>query len=206
MKKFFIGALCVVLSTSAFAGEYFNTGDGSTSLSQASEKSKPTPRAKTSGFYVGALGGYGLVNEDVENADTSSNSGFAWNVNAGYQFVKQLALEVGFNAYPDQSYSTYLGDVDGNQNHATYLALKGIVPFPSGGNFYGKLGVASVHNNITGPVVEPGEHKATTAYYALGFSVPVNQHVHVNVELSSTMKDDPVPAMYFAGAGLTFSI
>jgi hypothetical protein len=127
------------LCSTAFAG-FFNNG---------SRRTYPTQGGEHTGLYVGS----GLGLEVPTGPDKGGfSTGFGWAVRIGYQFIRNLAVELGY----DQG----IGNI--SQNGATgtwdfmelpYIDIKPIIPLSSASDLYFLVGIAYADNSasITNP-------------------------------------------------------
>lgn len=140
-KMIFTLFLSVILSfcSTAYAG-YNNGAAGS----------YPLQNANHSGLYLG--GGLGLEVPTGPDKDGFS-TGFGWAIRVGYQFIRNLAVELGY----DQG----IGNI--SQNGATgtwdfmelpFIDIKPIIPLSSASDLYFLIGVAYADNSaaITTPI------------------------------------------------------
>lgn len=104
-----------------------------------------------SGWYVGALAGYGKTAVDNDGYSSAGSKLWSWaaGLNGGYQFNQYIAAEVGglyFGKVTAGQTSVY--DVKAKDNYALYAAAKGILPINGQFDLFGKLGVAAVHTKV----------------------------------------------------------
>jgi len=126
------------------------------------------------GFYLGADAGFGTtscstcsLNGELALSSTS-NSGFAGNIFAGYQINSYFAVEGGFGVLPSVSIATssFLGDASETESATHfYAAVKGTLPLNQW-SLFGKLGYDSMH--ITSDALDTAS--ATGLLFAAGAS------------------------------------
>ena len=161
--------------------------------------------AKESGIYLEGNVGYAKVKESVTNASKDNNTGFGWNVNAGYKFMPYFAAEVGFLGYPNENF----GEAKGSQNYAIDVAAKGILPFSdSGFSLFGKLGSAWVHHRIEPKsgytLTNSGTYKKFTALVGVGAAYAFTENFEVLLQGSATTKNGNVPSMWLGTLGVSY--
>ncbi len=104
----------------------------------------------TSGFYVEPLVGYSQtkykdINDDLPGGKENS---FAAGLDAGYQFNKYFATEIGGLYFADTTITKITADSGDNlelkskNNYAIYAALKGMLPISNSFSLFAKLGAA----------------------------------------------------------------
>ncbi len=166
-----------------------------------------------SGLYVGGNVGYGKTNESINLANTdltTSNKGFVWGVDAGYQFTKNWAVEAGYTQMPNVKIAQ--GSAT-NKNRIVDLVVKGIYPLNDQFNIFGKLGAAYTHTHTTDVTVAglqlDGANQSSGAivpYFGAGVGYNLTQNVSFNVQgFATTKRGNVVPAMYGATAGLQYT-
>lgn len=173
MNKYVLSALlgCSLMGISAAV-----LADG-----DAASVSTATTVNGNSGVYVGGDLGWG---EEVSSTDgVSNNTGFAWGVNGGYQFMPYVAAEVGFSGYPKDSHNTPWG-TETTRFYNTYVAVKGMYPFSNGVVLYAKVGPSYVDASSSG-VSTTSTHEYT-AYGALGVGYNFTPAVQANIQVDAT--------------------
>lgn len=154
------------------------------------------------GAYIGGNLGWGKVNETVSGAPKQNNTGFAFSADAGYMFNQYIGAELGYNQYPDE---TFGAGIRGNSNYSFDIAAKGVVPINNSFNLFGKLGLASVHHNLSGPVVNARSTTKPAVYLAGGVGYDFTDNFGVNAQVAATTKNGNVPSMYGVTGGLQFN-
>lgn len=141
-----------------------------------------------SGWY--AEGNLGTSKTHVSSPGTSvGNSGFAWNVNAGYKFMPFFAGEIGYTRYATADIKLNGTKIAKDTLYSYDIAGKGILPISDSGlNLFAKLGIArsSAHivntNAAVGTVSNAGSSFTTGVYYGLGGEFSFLPNVGVNLQ------------------------
>jgi len=151
-------------------------------LSTGSVFSVGTAEAANQNFYVGASAGYSSINTPGSNAfnvgstttdtlitqtsATDDVGGFGGGLFAGYNFNKNLAVELGYTSYADSSYSSdqsqysslgggnwaYNSSNSASLKYSAYsidLFLKGTVPIIAQFSAFAKAGLSYVNQEVT---------------------------------------------------------
>lgn len=194
-----IGATALVGSTMAVAGG-------------ADNATAPLYGAKT-GFYLSGDLGYGNAQYKTENTVTQEikykhYNGIAWDVAAGYQFIKNLAVEVGYVGLP--SYS--IKDADNKSTFGSgYYNLLAKVIYPMGQfDVYGKAGVGLTREAIS--TKDDNDNSVTIVNNRHNF-VPVvgagadyylTDKLSTGVQALYTVKTNDVKSSFVTLAGLSY--
>src|SRR3990167_308040 len=104
------------------------------------------------GWYVeGNAGQSQLSNKSYADASSTKNTGFGWNVNAGYKFMTFFAMEMGYTNYYHTNIEAPSGSTAGQDNHYSYqIDLKGIWPIvDSGAELFAKLGATHIKSMVS---------------------------------------------------------
>jgi len=161
--------------------------------------------ALVTNWTIGGAGGYGKVHETISGVGVSkNNSGFAWNIHGGYTFNRFIAAEIGYVDLPKETFGSV---AKSDQNYYPYIAAKGMLTLPVVGiGVFGKLGYALVHHRIRGMVTPSGTYSRSALFVAVGASYRVLPLLWVDVQVATTSKNSPVPAMtaYTTGLSLSF--
>jgi OOP family OmpA-OmpF porin len=121
-----------------------------TSGSFADATTSATPINK--GFYIGGNAGYGSTtcstcSLSLFDSGSTSNSGFAGDIFAGYQLNSYVAFEAGWGILPSVSFGDSdffdLGDDTATASHF-YAAVKGMLPLNNQWGLFGKVGFDSM--------------------------------------------------------------
>lgn len=129
--------------------------------------------AADSGFYAGVTLGNGKPNvTPVTGAALSKNSDFIYGGLAGYQYNKNLAVEVQFTGLGKAT------DVAGNTTKADALSLTavGLLPLSDSFEVLGKLGVASAKTASSALATNLGASR-TGLTYGIGAQYNVTQNL-----------------------------
>ena len=97
----------------------------------------------TKGIYAGGELGFGSSGSSTSGS--SSDTGFVFGLNAGYQFSKMFGAELGYMYLPSPSV--------GGSSITLYqfdAALKAMLPLQGKWGMYGKLGISWVESSGTG--------------------------------------------------------
>ncbi len=163
-----------------------------------------TAFASDNGWYVFGEVGQAINNNKskLDNALTSLGyTGFAssennvavYNLNAGYQFNKNFALEGGYIASSHQNYSASGGNLPGTVTDSASvtgfdLSAVGILPLTGQFSLLGKLGVADMQNSATVTVAGlPSSSSAskTDLTYGLGAKYDFTDAVSMRLDWNS---------------------
>ena len=161
--------------------------------------------ARMSGTYIEGNIGYGTVDAKAKGY-SSSKSGVAGSVNAGYKFNKNVTLEGGVSIFSKTD--TKLGDLT-TDNYFVDAAIKGIMPFGHELAFFGKIGGAIAHTAWGSYVADVGDETYTklVGFGGLGISYAFMPELSTSVQFTtSTKSGKEVPAMSMASIGLTYFI
>ena len=195
-------AIACALSTVAFGHvKHVNT---QTTPAVSSDDANP--------WYVGVYGGYGKVNEDVEYSTSTTNTGFLFGGDAGYQFMKNFGLELGFTHFADTKYNADLGSftttAQGTANYVIDLAATGRVFVAQNLSLFAKLGPALAHNNFTagvpGTFTAEGEDYAVVGFGAAGVAYQFAQDWSASLQALGTTSSSNVPGMYGGALGVEY--
>jgi hypothetical protein len=189
MKKISAVALGLIVAVS------FGTGFASEATTAAK------PEAK---MYADANLGYAKIDEKVAGADKQDNKGYAYNVNAGMNLSKNIAVEAGYTKYPNEK----LGTVKGTENYAIDVAAKGTMALADNYAGFAKVGFARVHHKVdaaTEVTSKAGKLHAYTPLLAVGVEDQVSESTKLIATVSTTLKRHEVPAMMMASLGAGFS-
>lgn len=128
--------------------------------------------AADEGFYAGVTLGNGKPNVAPTVQALSKNSDFIYGGLAGYQYNKNLAVEVQFTGAGKAT------DVAGNTVKADALSLSAVGLLPLSDNFelLGKLGVASAKTKSSAAATNLGVSR-TGLTYGLGAQYNVTQNL-----------------------------
>ncbi len=99
------------------------------------------------GVYLEGNAGIGAYSEHTFSLDMTSAIGMA-NLNLGYKFNKNFALEVGAADFANFE-TNFFGFREDVSSYYFDVAFKGIIPFDSGFELFGKLGGAYIHTTNT---------------------------------------------------------
>ncbi|MCK4608530.1 MAG: outer membrane beta-barrel protein [Gammaproteobacteria bacterium] len=161
------------------------------------------PLAK--GLYVGANAGYSKVDETVSGSHKQNNGNFGASANVGYKFSPYLGVELGYTQYANEEFDY---NINGKDNFAVDLALKGILPLGNTGlSIFAKAGAAAVHHTLEDGIVKvsnAGNHFEPAIYGGVGASFAITQNLAINGEATGTTKNGNVPAMYLFSGGVTY--
>jgi OOP family OmpA-OmpF porin len=162
--------------------------------------------ASAPGIYVGGNLGWSNTNASISDLNDRGfvargdvkSTGFAWGLNAGYQFDKNWAAELGYTNFAKTT-ATLTNfaplNLTGSYNLSTYsLVAKGILPFDNGFGVYGKLGVAYVRGtdltmNIPGVGTFRGDNQnAWRPTAGVGVKYDFNQNVSADFSVTRIFK------------------
>ena len=156
--------------------------------------------AQPKGVYVEGNIGYGKVKIKVPNLSTK-NTGIAGNLNAGYKFNENFAVEGGaglFSKVKAAGAKAYTG------NYYFDIAARGIIPLNNGVNLFAKAGLAVVHTDIKNWLANNGNYTKPTVLLGGGISYYINSHVGVSISGLYLNKVKRVPVMYAGTLGLIY--
>jgi len=174
------------------------------------------------GAYVNVDFGYAWIGDQtvitaprvgVPAANVTTNgSGFGWMADVGYQINDYIALEIGYIGLPD---SNSTGVSLFRDLYGLYLAGKAIFQINELFNVYGKAGLARMAGT-QGPLAQPQEVGANTTgftnpdlveytgIFALGAGYNITRNITVNLQGTTTLKSNPMPASYLLTLGLGY--
>ncbi|MET3130143.1 OOP family OmpA-OmpF porin [Oxalobacteraceae bacterium GrIS 1.11] len=148
--------------------------------------------AHAEGAYVGAGVTAGRFNYSVPGATSGDDhSGYksAGKIFGGYDIDKTWAVEGGYTDFGSKSYNyTSQAGVNGTINtdsHALYVAGKATMPVNEQIGVFGKLGVARLHNGISGSGDAAGisGDSKTGLYASVGGQYAINKNVSLTAEV-----------------------
>lgn len=144
------------------------------------------------------------------------NSGFGWNVNAGYKFMEYLGVEAGYTRYADTRILNSAGTAAAADTHYSYdLVAKLFFPlWGSGFEFFGKLGLARIHsfthvintkaaalNHFT---FKTGTNMASAPYFGGGLDYSILPNLQANVQWIRAKGTSHTGNLDLYSAGLSF--
>jgi hypothetical protein len=144
------------------------------------------------GWYLEANGGASkLSNATIATNSSISDSGVAWNANAGYKFMPYFAAEIGYTSYAKATAKVNGVKVATDSFYSYDIAAKALLPIAdSGAEVFAKLGAAELKSKITvdnqsyvnanGIVVNSGSHSKTGYYFGLGADYTFWQSLAIN--------------------------
>ena len=133
--------------------------------------------ALPTGWYIEGNAGTSKTSITVDGAPGASvsNSGFGWNVNAGYKFMPFFAGEVGYTKYSTANINLSGTKIAKDSIYSYDIAAKGILPVSDTGlDIFAKLGVARANAHLVNTnasiatVSNAGSSGTTGVYYGLG--------------------------------------
>lgn len=147
------------------------------------------------GWYLeGSYGATSVSNEDYSGITSEDNNGQGWNLNAGYKFMKYLAVDVGYTSYD----ATRLKNSEGTtvaqvQHYSINGAVKGIFPlWTTGVELFAKLGVSYLNSSVgniddtaaavDGLVIDSDTKTSTGPYGGVGVSYALAPEISVLIE------------------------
>lgn len=162
---------------------------------------------KPTGSYLDANVGYGKVNQTINNAPKNDNSGFAWNVNAGYKFTPNWAVEMGYTRYADLDFGNVpgYGPTKSIQPYTVHFAAKGIYPAGDKISLFGKLGLAYVASYLPNNIPAPNGDFTLSTFAGIGASYAITNNLEFKVEASGIGKTARSPSIYLGTVGLGYT-
>ncbi|WP_317204775.1 porin family protein [Janthinobacterium sp.] len=148
--------------------------------------------AHAEGAYVGAGVTASRYKFDVANTSSSdSNSGTkaAGKIFAGYEFDKNWAVEGGYADFGSQGYNYVKNGANGHidsKSDGFYVAGKATMPVNEQVGVFGKLGLASNKDNISGSGDAAGianNGRKTGLYASVGAQYAINKNVSLTAEV-----------------------
>ena len=152
-----------------------------------------------SGVYLEGNLGWGKT-DDKSDVGHDKNTGFAWGLNAGYQFMPMLATQVGFYSSPKVTLNSSAGTI--KNNYQIVLAVKGMLPLDGGFSLYGLVGPAWANMKTDQSMTldtentSAGSHHKITVFVGLGANYHVNENMYVGLGAHMSLKNKPVPGTY----------
>ncbi len=142
--------------------------------------------AHAEGAYAGAGAVASRYSFNEPGTDQSGNK-VSGKLFAGYEFDKTWGVEAGYTDFGSKSF-TFNGSNGASQvatdSHAFYVAAKATAPINEQFSVFGKLGVASTHDNISGDVQSNFQGDSKTGLYAsIGGQYAINKNVALTAEL-----------------------
>jgi opacity protein-like surface antigen len=132
------------------------------------------------GWYIeGDAGGSKSSNKNYGSGTSrGTNTGFAWNADAGYKFMPYLGVEIGYTKYAQTKVKGTGGVQVAKDSDSSYqAAAKGILPVSTSGvEFFAKVGITRINSHVTltnpsDPVaanVATGSKNSTGLYLGVG--------------------------------------
>ncbi|MBN1684897.1 MAG: outer membrane beta-barrel protein [Gammaproteobacteria bacterium] len=163
------------------------------------------------GVYLEGNVGYGQVLKPVGELTKKRNTGFVWNVDAGYKVNKNLGIEAGYTQYNKQKYTVKGLSPDyyirGTDSYTIDLALKGILPLQEGFSLFAKVGPGYAHQKWSDNLGDSDAYHKVVAYGAIGAGYAVTPNLELTVQgAGSTKNSDNVPARWSVTGGATYTI
>jgi len=174
-----------------------------TSVAQAVEKP---------GLYLGIDGGQAKARKYCEDIVDCHNSDTSLRAELGFQFIRELALEVGYTSF-GTLFKAGNSNVNATQKANAWTAsLLAALPLGDAFSIYGRAGLARYQLDSSGTVggVPVASHDSTKPYYGAGLEFDVTKNfmlraeyqLYRNISGISGSKDD-VQAWY-GGVGFRF--
>ena len=146
------------------------------------------------------------VSADRTNASMGS---FIYTTGGSYRLTNYFGLEGGYTRFPDVKPT---GTQVTKDNNMIAIAAKGMLPFQSGFNFFGKLGVVRVGSEFAAGVLNGSMDETSIAtvrnrilpYMGGGVGYTVAPKVDFTAQLSGTPSSGDVPSMYALMGGLSY--
>lgn len=174
--------LIVLLGSCAF---FF----GSVALAGGEAPSPSYTNASYRGLYFEMNFGYGKIHQTLSNDLYTHNKGFAWNLDAGFQFTRNFAFEGGYISLPK------VGGRLGYHADAWYMAFKGIYPVTSSISAFGKLGFADSSRN--GPLLLLG---------GIGLAYNLSPQIAITAQLLNVFGSTRLPNTLMGTAGIGYKL
>lgn len=147
------------------------------------------------GWYLeGNVGVSKEQNKKYPGPGTVKNTGFGWNVNAGYKFTPFVAAEIGYTHYADALIKNSAGTQAARDKHFSYdIAAKLMLPIAASGlELFAKVGAVRMNSNVTvtnaaaaavnGLTFNTGTHTATNIYYGGGAEYAFTPYLLANAQ------------------------
>ncbi|WP_367607432.1 porin family protein [Legionella sp. W05-934-2] len=154
------------------------------------------------GIYIEGNIGYSYIKEKVINSGNDNNDGVGWNVNGGYQFDPNWAVEAGFTQHTDETFGGGLRPPTGSENHVIDAVIKGIYPLVNSVHLFAKIGPAWVHHTLNNAGIVTGTHTRVALYGGVGGDTALTRNLLLTVQVNGSSKGGNVPAMILTSVGL----
>lgn len=137
-----------------------------------------------SGYYVGVDVGNGKVRvNDCGGCTPTKDNDTVGGILMGYQYNKNLAVEVKYTGTGKWEDNTVPGDIKGD---ALVLAVVGIAPINNEFSIYGKLGIASNNSKVSNSAaMGVQDTRRTAATYGIGAQYNVTPTVGIRLGYDS---------------------
>lgn len=168
-----------------------------------------------SGWYVEGNVGRSQQTDKSFPGDVK-NTGFGWNINAGYKFTQYVSGEVGFTHYAETrirapGYSTVATD----QHYSYDLAGKLTLPILNSGiDIFGKAGVGRINSyteikNRAGVAANnyyfnTGVHSHTVPYFGSGLEFAIINNLMINAQWERAKGTNQTGDLDLYSVGLAF--
>lgn len=160
------------------------------------------------GPYVDINGGYGFSDSNtINSAVNQKNSGFGYNINAGWMFIPFIGLEAGYTKYTDVTYR--LNNQNQSASSDSYdIAIKGVAPLPlTGFSLYGKLGVGQLRQgslNFSSNNID--KQTANNLYWAVGAKYDIALGFYSQLQYAVQQGGNSLPSNSLLSLGIGYQL
>lgn len=157
------------------------------------------------GWYLeGNVGGSRISNANFGSGTSTTSSGVAYNVNAGYKFIPYFAAEVGYTRYAKIKISSPIGSATSTVQ-AGDVALKAIWPIGEMGfDLFTKIGEGKVYSKLSGEGFTSSTHSVTGLLVGVGASWTCNPNMPINVQWTRQKGDSTTGDLDLLTVGIAY--
>lgn len=157
------------------------------------------------GWYLeGNVGSSRISNANYGPGTSTTTSGVAYNVNAGYKFIPYFAAEAGYTRYAKIKISSPIGSAT-STIQAADVALKAIWPISEMGfNLFTKIGEGKVYSKLSGEGFTSSTHSVTGFLVGVGASWACNPNMPVNIQWTRQKGDSTTGNLDLLTVGIAY--
>ncbi len=199
MKKVVVS----IVSAAALATASIAMAGGMTSMAA----SQPS----AAGAFVSGNLGYAKQDDAIKAPIVAKDlRGFAWNVNAGYQFNEYLALETGYTRFSDVKAAAGASKTDA-QLYGIDLLAKAIYPINDQFNVFAKAGAMNMYRKTSVASSPSVRQTRIVPEFGIGTGYNLTHNVALTLQGITTLAmkgpkngSGTMPATYAGYVGLTY--
>jgi hypothetical protein len=166
------------------------------------------------GWYVeGNVGSSRATNKTYGSNTSTKNTGFGFNLDAGYKFAPYFAAEVGYTSYAKTTVKSAGTNVAKDTHYSYDIAGKGIFPVSDTGlELFAKVGLARSNSHVVitnstaaaGLGIATGTSSSSGLYLALGGDYSFMPTLAVNAQWAQAKGNSNTGTLSIYTLGLTW--